>query len=336
MEDKKIENFKKELSGITDNIEQLKQDKTKIILDIKSDIKKWCGKHIGWTIGGISILTLYALFQIYTNVVNKSEEFITDTITFKFAEPQIAQTFNSVAENQAKAIIETNLNPAIQKATATINQKIKSFETNLQQFKDKYDTELTRLSKEVEYLKNRNMLLRLSDKAIAEADAQSFDKLESIYESTLDEDLKLVALSEIYRVKLAFLNTTRIKGVEITYTDKRTGKVFKDTEIPTEALIGNLNNNTDWRVRARAIEILKSRKEKQVPETLLNAIQNDKNLEVRAKAVKSFERVTGFKNTDVLNFLPVKNWWKTNQDSVNLKDLQTIQSAIENNSENKN
>lgn len=335
-EENNLIRINEEINKLSAKVTELNQEKNKVIDYITSNTIKGIKKWTYYWIGGGIISQILMYFTIFHQVTTKSSEHISNSIKNKFAEPQITQTLNDVADNQAKEIIESKLNPAIEEATLTVNKKINSFEIGLQQFRDKYDTELARLSKEVEYLKNRNMVLQLSDKAIAEADAESFDKLENIYETTMDEDLKLVALSEIYRVKLSFINTTRIRGVEITYTDNRTGKVLKDKEIPTEVLIGDLNNNPDWRIRARATDLLKSRKEKQVPETLLNAIQNDKNLEVRAKAIKSFERVTGFKSMDVIKYSPAKNWWDSNKDNVDLKDLQIIQSTVENNSENKN
>ncbi len=333
MTDKKpedlLEDLKSELSETKNKFAQLKQDKEEIITGIKTDIKSWYKKWIKIIFGSFSVLMIIGLsvsvYKIYTNVTN--------SITVKFAEPQIAKTLNDVAENQAKEIIETRLNPAIQIATITVNKKIDSFETDLQKFINTYGEELKKLKKEVEYIKSRNMALRFADKAIAIADSESFEKLENIYKSTSDEDLKMAALSEIFRVKHSFVNTTRIEGVEIAYTNPETGKSFKDNDIPTEVLIKDLSYHTEWQVRGRAAELLKRRKEKQVPKVLLNAIQNDKNLEVRAKAMKSFENITGFKNADVFQYAPAKDWWDKNKKDINLKDLQTIESVLEKNND---
>lgn len=331
MTDKKPEDLNVELREISKNIAQLNQDKEKIITDIKTDIKSWCKKYCGYIFGGFSLLTIFALYQIYSTVIDKSTEVITNSITVKFAEPQITQTLKDVAENQAKEIIENHLNPGIQKATSTVNQKIDLFDKDLQEFNNTYSLELKKIAKEVEYIKNRNMLLKLGDKAIAEADAESFEKLYNIYESTSDEDLKLFALSEIFRIKLNFINTTRIKGLEITYTNPETGKSFKNSDIPTEHLIQILKYNPTWEYRAKASELLKERKEKQVPEALLNTLKNDKNLEVRAKAMISFEIITGFKSNDVFLYPPAEDWWNKNKKDISLSELQTIQSALEKN-----
>ena len=321
---KELEKCSSELARINADIKQLKEEKDHIIGEIKNDIKSWHKKWTRWIIGGFSLLTLCALFKIYTGVIDKSEKFITKSITQKFAEPQINKTLNEVAENQAKEIISNNLVLAIQKANKSINQKIESFKEDLKKFKEEYDSELEKLAAEVNYLKNRNIVLRLSDKAIATGDAIPFEELESIYASATNNDIKMIALAEIFRVKNHFATMTRIKGIDVKYTHPQTGQEFTEKEIPTEALIQWLKEAEPWKYRARIAQLLKKRKEKQVPEALLDAIKNDKNLEVRKNAMNSFEAVTGFKSSDVFKYNPANEWWKENKERVNqtLKDLQ--------------
>lgn len=334
--DEHLRDLSSEVNRIEKNIDELKAEKESIVSEVKTDIKKWYKKWAKYIIGGFSVLTIYALFQIYDNVKNKSEDFITDSITQKFAEPEIKNTLNEVAVNQAQKIIENNLNPSIQEATTYVNGKIESFEKDLQKFKDKYDSELKTLAKEVDYLKNRNVVLKLSDKAIATGEADPFEELENIYYNSKDTNIKMVALSEIFRVKNNFATMTRIKGLEVKYTNPKTGKEFNEKEIPTEALIQGLIHEQHWQSRARIAELMRERKEKQVPEALLGAIKNDKYLEVRKKAMDSFESVTGFTSRDVFEYKPAKEWWSKKKESVekDLNNLQKIEEVIKKNSEN--
>lgn len=334
--DEYLKNLSSEVKKIEEDIEQLKTKQKDIVSGIKTDIKKWYRKRATFIIGGFSLLTIYALFQIYTNVITKSQEFIANSITLKFAEPKITNTLNEVAENQAQKIIENNLNPAIQKATSFVNQKIESFQKDLQEFNKKYDSELEKLVKEVDYIKNRNNVLKLGDEAIATGDAASFEKLKNIYESSTDNDIKMIALSEIFRIKNNFATMTRIKGIEVKYTDSKSGKEFIEKDIPTEALIQGLKEAQPWQYRARIAELLKEKKEKQVPEALLNALKNDDNLEVRKKAMDSFEAITNFKSRDVFNYDLAKEWWEKNKKNAekDLKDLQTIEETIKKNTKN--
>jgi hypothetical protein len=281
-------------------------------------------------------LTIFVLFLIYSNVKHKSEEFVTNSITVKFAEPQISQTLNDVAENQAQKIIRKTLNPSIQKATTSINHKIESFDKDLQEFKKEYDSELRTLSKEVEYLKNRNIVLKLGDKSIATGNSTSFEELENIYNKSTDHDIKMVALSEALRIKNHFATMTRIKGVSISYTHGATQKKFIEKNIPTEALIIQLKKDKKWQSRARIAVLLKDRKEKQVPDALLDAIKNDKKLEVRKEALRSFEAITGFTSRDVFKNNPATEWWVIFKKDIekDLKELQTIEEAIKKNTQN--
>lgn len=309
---------------------------TKRIENFKNEILKSLHKRllkqllVGLAIiGGIAGVSLWGIKGYVEQIAIKR-------ISEQFKEPRIQELLQEVAQDQAKNIINNRLNPAIQKATLTIDQKINIFKTDLNEFKTSYEQELNELANEVKYLKKRNMVLRLRDKAISTGDAASLEKLEELYKSTLAEDLKMSVQSEILQVKQSFINTSRIKGIEITFINHKTGKSFKENEIPTEALIQALSENTKWQYRARAVELLKGRKEKNVPEALLNTIQNDSNLEVRSKAIGTFESITNFKSRDVLDFKPVMNWWNKNNKDVKLKELQTIQSVIEKKTESKN
>ena len=334
--DEHLNNLSFKVNKIEKDIEKLKAEKESIVSEIKADIKRWYKKWAKYIIGGFSVLTIFALLQIYYNVKNKAEEFITDSITSKFAEPEIKRTLNEVAVNQAQKIIENNLSPAIQKANDSVDQKIEYFEKDLKKFKDKYDSELKTLAKEVEYLKNRNVVLKLSDKAIATGDAAPFEELENIYYNSKDANIKMVALSEIFRVKNIFASMTRIKAIEVKYINPKTGKEFDEKEIPTEALIQGLKKHKTWQYRARIARLLRERKEKQVPEALLDAIENDKKLEVRKEAMDSYESVTGFKSRDVFKYKTAKEWWNKNKKRVDkdLNNLQKIEEVIKKNSEN--
>lgn len=240
----------------------------------------------------------------------------------------------SQIKNQIQKIFEDSRHS--QEIIIETQKRILSLEKDLQNFKDKYDSEVKKLAKEVEYLKNRNEVLKLSDAAVATGDAEPFEKLEKIYILSTDKEIKMAALSQIFRVKNHFATMTRIKGVDVTYTHPQTGKEFIENEVPTEALIQGLKEAKYWKVRARIAELLKERKEKQVPEALLETIKNDKKLEVRKKALDSFESVTGFASRDVLRYTPAKEWWEENKLNVekDLEDLQTVEEVIKKNSEN--
>jgi hypothetical protein len=320
----KLEHIKTETDGIFNIVEQLKEEKENVIISTKKDIKSWCKKCSLLIFGGWSILTVISLISIYFGVKNKTETFITKEITQKFAEPQIALTFTSVAENEAKKIIEDRLTPAIKVANQSVSEKLISFENSLQEFKDTYDIELKKLTVEVEFLKSRNEIMKLGDEAIANRDAISFEKLERIMISSKDIYIKQSALSEILRVKNFISSGTSIRGVDVTYLDPNTGSILKNDKIPTSVLINGLIKNKSDQERAKIAQLLNKRKEKQVPEVLLNAIKNDKDLEVRKEAMDSFEAVTGFKSTDVLMYDPAIKWWNENKAKVesNLKDSQ--------------
>lgn len=324
-----LQDLQNKIENLSAKVNELDKEKNNIISHVESKtisgIKKWISYWIG---GGIlSLLITYV--TIYLLVTTKSADYIVNSIKEKFAEPEITQTLNEVAQNQAHQIIENNLTPAIKKATSSIMLKIESFDKNLQEFNDKYDLELKKIAKEVEHFRNRNEVLKLSDAAIATGDAASFEELENIFNTSTDDNIKKIALSEILRVKNYIATMTRIKGVEIEYIHRQSGKKLIGKELSTETLIKKLQNEAIWQYRAKIAELLRSRKEKEVPEALLDAIKSDKILEVRKKAMDSFQSVTGFSSRDVINYKPAKEWWEENKKNVekDLNDLQTMKEA---------
>ncbi len=329
-----LKEIEEKIKNLSSTMTELNQDKKEIVSYIetktKGGIKKWFRKYIG---GGILSLIIMGI-TIYFSVIAKSTKYITNSITDKFAEPKIEETLKEVAKNQANIILENSLNPTIQEALLSVDQKIGLFDIDLQEFKKQYDQELKMLAQEVEYIKNRNEVLKLSDRASASGDAEAFEKLGNISNSSKDENIRMLALSEIFRIKSQIATMTRIKGIEVRYIDPKTGKEFIEEEIPTEALIKELKEAPFWKHRARIAELLKTRKEKQVPEALLEALRTDKNLEVRKKALDSFESITGFRSPDVIKYKPASEWWKDNKKDIEpkLQDLQTMEEVIEENS----
>ena len=300
---------------------------TKKIDELKNDIIKTLQKKLwGWFLVGLAVLGGVTGLSLW-GIKCKTEQIVIDRITKQFEEPKIQAILKEVAEKTAKDIIDNRLDPEIQDAKTTVNQKIGLFEADLQQFKDTYESEIERLSSEVEYIKTRNDILKLSDSAFATGEAEPFEEIFNIYNTTEKEDIKMLALSQILRIKSTLANTTRVQISEVSYTDPQTEKKYKNEEIPTNILIQGLKDAENWQYRALIASLLKSRAEKKVPEALLDTIQNDKNLEVRKRAMDSFESVTGFKSKDVINCSPAKQWWEENQVEVNsrLRELQTLE-----------
>lgn len=320
-----------ELKQVQRTIAEFNQDKNDITTDIKIDITKWLKKWIGILFGGISLLTMIALVQIYLSVVNKTDTYMTESIKDKFSTAEISKTLTEVAENQAKNIINNTLEPSIKRATELIETRTASFETTLNEFTEKYDAESDVLAEEVQFLKNRNDILKLEDDAIATGLAKPYDKLFEMFVNPKTEQEKKWAQAAILKVKGQFGTMTRMANTELNYTEPVTKQKFKDNEIPTEAILNDFHKINNWKHRGRALELLKSRKEFGVPECLLSAMKDD-YLEVRKIAIISFEHITGYKGNDVFGDGGVleNKWWNKNKVEVEkkFKKLQTIEDVL--------
>ena len=294
------------------------EEKEKLTSSIKDEIKievlTWVRKWRIRIIGGISIVSIIGFagmcFAIYHKVEKEASRFITNSITSKFAEPNIRVTLTEVAKNEAKAILKDEIQPEITK-----------FRTDLDNYRTDFSGGYNSLANEIEILQGRNRLVQLADSAIAEGNRSAFEELKNISKDLTKDKLSKVARAEMLRVKKFYVGMSRIQGVDLALTDTEGNKI-ENEEIPTDALIsGLLNKDLNWQLRAKAAELLKKCKEKKVPEKLLETIQEDPNLDVVKTSLESFEAVTGFKSTDVFSYELAEKWWSENKEEV-FKKLQ--------------
>ncbi len=141
-----------------------------------------------------------------------------------------------------------------------------------------------------------------------------------------DCDLLERARAAALEAKLSYIGTTRIKGIEIHRT-KEDGSCVEEDDFETNWLIEDLINNQNWMVRTKAANLLARRKEINVPEALLEVMENDPNLWVRKEALDSFEKVTGFIASDVFQFETgePREWYLKEKDEVMKKLANTEQ-----------
>jgi len=104
-----------------------------------------------------------------------------------------------------------------------------------------------------------------------------------------------------------------------------TAEIIDPVKLSTLELLGMLLNNDNFFVRGRAAHELGNRKEKSVPDILIKVMKNDDNLDVTRASILSFEQITGYKETDVLIYDKLIEWWENNKEDVGkkLKDLDS-------------
>ena len=216
----------------------------------------------------------------------------------------------------------TKIQQSVKKEYGLLSNEIKEIKKEIVLFKDYMKDSKIKISKEFEttvkqvmILENRNKLAELADKAIAEGDSRAFEQLKDYIDNPIEKELLNAAKAEALRVKKFYIAMTRIKGVDFTYVDPE-GKELKEEAIPTEILLRALSSDSDWRVRTRAAQLLKNRKEKEVPEALIEAVSKDLRLDVRKVSLDSFESTTGFQSPDVLDYEPAIKWWGENKQKV--------------------
>ena len=195
-------------------------------------------------------------------------------------------------------------------------KRISLAETKYNQLKSEYEVLKNNVSAELTILKERNQLTSLTDKAINEGDRDSLDKLDKIVsDESMSEDRKSMALAEILRIKSHYSSGTRLNDLHIKI-EQPDGSVLENEDLPTDTLILGLLKSPSWVVRGGSACFLATRKEKGVPEALLQSIESEKKLDVLRESIKSFCKVTGLQSRDIFNSDYIPDWWEENKERV--------------------
>ncbi len=173
---------------------------------------------------------------------------------------------------------------------------------------------------ELEFLGVRNRLLRLADAAIQKADRVAFDQLLKVADEAGEEKLRNGAMSEIHRVRFAYLNGLRVSGYALPVGDlfpslrgkdemglgtTQLTKILQDTGIEAEH-------------RTRAAYLLADHRNVQAVEALVAAIAKDSSLDVVREATLTFSEMTGYRSDELLDTAGLAEWWRENSSAIKL------------------
>jgi len=266
----------------------------------------------------LSLVVGISLIGIYRKVVKDTNEQINTLISKQFEEPRIKQILTEVAKTKAEDILVNRIKPEIDNFKAEINRELGSVKELSGGLKTKYAADYDTFNLEVVKLKDRNRLTELADMAISNMDVAAFKKLEKTANDSTKPELIPAAVSEMNRVKAFFATMTSARGASITYKGPL-GSELKDSDISTISLISDLRKNNNRVARIKIAELLANRKERNVPEALIEIMNNDTDLEVRKEALKSFDLITGHVSGDVFGFKVANDWWIENKAEIDKK-----------------
>ncbi|MFH1479607.1 MAG: hypothetical protein ABIG92_07585 [Candidatus Omnitrophota bacterium] len=286
----------------------------KLIEELKIIISRMIWKKIIFIIFILGILIGAGAYYIYNSIRGD----VIRLIASQFEKEDIKDLIDEVASSEAKDILKEGILPEIANIKKDVLRETSSFKDTLEDYKIKFRDEYKTFDAEIIFLKKLNMLKKLSDKAVADGNRDSFKALQQIIDSFPEPDLMSAAKSELRNVKAFYENKSAAKGVPISHFGSD-GKQVKDADMATHYLIFALRNDGDWKIRARAANLLGDRKEKGVPEILLDAAEKDISLDVLKACLLSFEKITGYEGSEVFGYEQARDWWAKNDRKINEK-----------------
>lgn len=328
---------------------------------VRNNLLQWVfgGFSIYALIGALFLID--TIKSVSDRVTGAIETTITHQISEQFKEPNIRKTVTEVAQTQARELLLRQIQPEVSRLKEETTHALRGFQGALNDLEANYResykhigsevtaarsltssleaefkklakynadaAELTKsLSKAVDKLEKHQRILDLGNTAALEGDRRALNELSNLADSSKEESgIKKAAAAELLRVKISWLSGTRISGITLVHKTP-SGVVRKEDELTTCDILQELNVNPNWKVRAKAAEVLRDQKHKKkgVPEALLRAIRGDPHLNVVKAAVESWQVVTGFQSPDIFGIPYIPDWWKQHQSDLasSLVELQ--------------
>ncbi len=303
-----------------------------------------------------------SMISAYNRATQFLNRAVLDKVTDQFREPAIKKTISEVASREAKQVLAEQIEPEVRRFQSETAASIDSFKRFTTGMELRYTGDYQRLSRElvsveangrkadrltqgisatvskletsskesevlnrtlsaaVDDLRRRKSLTDLGGRAITDASRPALRELSRIAESDSSPEIRLLALSEVMRVKAFWLSVSRTADARIN----KEGKEVKISELKTCEVLPQVLHNPSWIVRAVLVGELGGRRDDQVPETLLQVIESDENLEVVKDAVLAWDALTRHRSPDVFGLPFVETWWKDNGESFrkNLTELK--------------
>jgi hypothetical protein len=161
------------------------------------------------------------------------------------------------------------------------------------------DSKMAELDRAIEHQQKRNRIVFLGDVAITQGARPAYDIIVKTSQSREESlEIRMAANAQVYRVKDSFLSGSRIESVMLDQTVGGTQKEESQFS-PCEFMEVLAAKDQDWKLRAKAAQLLSGHRKKGVPEALLRSIEEDPHLEVVKNATMAWLRVTGFKSPDI-------------------------------------
>jgi len=236
----------------------------------------------------------------------------------KEAKQAEAKADHILIETERKvALLTTNVESIVKKLNQTEKRLVsteKSFSEKQQTLSHNVISLKDELSKEIDKLEMITGLINLANKSISTSRAEFYDELKKKQTATQGTEMSAIVNAQILSVKKFYIGTTRIKGRHL----KIGGIEVKPKDLTTEELLFDLSNNKNWVVRALVSKELGSRKEKDVPEALINCAENDEILDVRRDCIDAFELVIDkkYESPDILDASGIIKYWSENKEEI--------------------
>jgi len=286
------------------------EEKLRIIKGLKRNVLR----DVLFLAGALAIITILSLWGIKEGLERKSIKRIDE----QFETPEIQELLEDVARTKTKELMQRQIDPELKRLRKELSEKVAQFERFQSEMKERLQRSYQAIANEGVKFQRRGSIFELGDAAISQMSRSAYEELLELLNDPRDASLQLAARSEIIRVNHALMNSARIAGV--TLSGQGSGDTtIEESDFTTQDLIDFLIDDPDWRFRARSAQLLADKKELGVPEALLDAMENDENMEVFKHAVRAFKTVTGCIAPDTFEYEYCSEWWAANSETVNEK-----------------
>jgi len=258
-------------------------------------------KSVGLWMSVLGAAVTLGLGASLWGIYNATIDFVKQDVAHRFAEPQVAETFNRVAEGQAQEILKTRVEPAVQGLETFVHDQEQSLKVAVDGVRSEFEGQLAQVKQANDYQQQMVRFQKIAARAKA-GNAASWEELLLLRVEQPSFSTEIDAL--ILEVRGFYIG----KGISKELPQYRVpGATVPKAEMTPRRWLYVLANDQDLVARYNAASNVSGYVG--VPEALLKAAKNDTSLWVRYQALETFYGITGATPRGALAVNEAETWY---------------------------
>lgn len=254
---------------------------------------------------------------IFGSMQLRTATYVENKISGDLANLDLKKETARAIKNNAPKIVERESKAVVAAMQSEVDKRLKLFDAYLEGNKQRNRESFESFEREIARLREHNRIRVLENEAIEDSSRAAYESLMALGKDTRYEEYSQAAKAALSRIHVFYRNLDRRLNERLFPETAEPDMKALEQAPSSEKIIFYLTHDPDWRVRARAAEMLGGWKGPDVAPILLKSAKNDPSLDVTVKALAAFAAVTGYdKKGNLFDVAAAEAWWDSNGRSI--------------------